>query len=260
MIDASAALLLAGAGFAGGVVTSMVGGASLITFPALIAAGLPPIIASASNTVAMTPSSFVAAAAARKRLPAWRPAFRRIVVVSLLGSAAGATLLLLTPERAFMTLVPVLIGLATLLFAFSPHIHRWTFRHGDDPALHTARADRIGLVLLGPVAVYIGFFGAGAAIMLLAILSLGHTGDFRTVNALKNLIAGFMSVVAIVIFVVSGLVAWPHAAAMCVGGIAGGLVGERLVRVVPAVVVRWVVIVVGCVMTWVYAQKYWVGQ
>jgi uncharacterized membrane protein YfcA len=159
-----------------------------------------------------------------------------------------------------MTLVPLLIGLATLLFAFSRHIHRWTFRHGDDPALHTARADRIGLVLLGPVAVYIGYFGAGAAIMLLAILSLGHTGDFRTVNALKNLIAGFMSIVAIAIFVVSGLVAWPHAAAMCAGGIAGGLVGERLVRVVPAGVVRWIVIVVGCAMTWVYARKYWYPQ
>jgi uncharacterized membrane protein YfcA len=256
-MDAASMLLLAGAGLAGGTVTAMVGGASLITFPALLAAGLPPVIAAASNTVAMTPSNFVAAAADYKRLPGWKPAFHRITIISLVGSAIGAWLLLSTPERAFMAMVPLLIGVATLLFAFSRQIRRWTFRHGDDPAIHSARADRIGLMLLAPVAVYVGYFGAGAGIMLMAILSLGHTGDFRTVNALKNLIGGFMSVVAIGIFIFTGMVAWPQALAMGVGAVCGGFLGERLVRVVPGPVVRWVVIVVGCAVTATYGYRYW---
>jgi hypothetical protein len=86
--------------------------------------------------------------------------------------------------------VPVLIGVATVLFAFSGNVRGWIVRHGEDPALHSARADRIGLVLLAPVSVYAGYFGAGTSIMLLAILSLGPASDFRSVNALKNLLSG----------------------------------------------------------------------
>src|SRR6185295_15859950 len=149
------------------------------------------------------------------------------------------------------------IGLSTLLFAFSRHIRRWTFRHSDDPALHSARADRIGIILLGPVAVYIGYFGAGASIMLLAILTLGRNTDYRTVNALKNLVGGLMALVAIAIFIVGDMVAWRYTIAMCVGGIVGGWIGGRLVHAIPAEVVRWTVILVGCTITAIYGHRYW---
>ena len=95
-----------------------------------------------------------------------------------------------------MELVPLLTGVATALFAFAGNVRGWIVRHGEDPALHSARADRIGLVLLAPVAVYAGYFGAGTSIMLLAILSLGPPSNFRTVNALKNLLSGLSGVVA----------------------------------------------------------------
>ena len=256
-MDTTTALLLVAAGFAGGIVTAIVGGASLITFPALLAAGLPPVIAVATNAVATTPASFTAAVADRHWLPAWQPAYWRVIGVATVGSGAGALLLIFTPERALMTLVPLLIGMATAVFALSGRIRAWIFRHAADPAVHSARADRLGLVLLAPTAVYIGYFGAGAAVMLLAILSLGHDRDFRTANVLKNLLAGVTSVIAVAIFVVSGSVAWPQTIAMMAGAFAGGYAGARLARVIPAAFLRLVVIVVGCVVTAVFAGRYW---
>ena len=239
--------------------TAIVGGSSLITFPAMLAAGLPPVIASASNTVALTPSSFIAAAADRERMPAWKPSFYATAAVSVIGSAAGALLLLSTPEKAFLSLVPLLIGAATLLFAFSGQIRVWVFRHAGDPALHSARADRLGLVLLAPVAVYGGYFGAGMSVMLLAILSLGHAGDFRTVNVLKNLLSGLISTVAVVIYIAQSAVAWPETLAMAAGALVGGYAGGRLARVVPSEVLRRVVIVIGSILTVYYAWRYWWG-
>jgi uncharacterized membrane protein YfcA len=256
-MDDTTALLLFAAGFAGGIVTAVVGGASLITFPALLAAGLPPVVAVATNAVATTPASFAAAATDRHWLPAWQPAFWRVFAVATIGSGAGALLLIFTPERALMTLVPLLIGMATAVYAFAGRIRAWIFRHAADPAVHSARADRVGLVLLAPTAIYIGYFGAGAAVMLLAILSLGHDRDFRTANVLKNLLAGVTSVVAVLVFIVSGSVAWPQTTAMMAGSVAGGYAGARMARIIPAPFVRVLVIVVGCVVTAVYAQRYW---
>jgi uncharacterized membrane protein YfcA len=258
-VDAATALLMLSAGFAGGIVTAMVGGASLITFPALLAVGLSPLIAVASNAVATTPGSFAAAATDRRWLPAWKPEFYRVIAVATIASGAGALLLIFTPERALMAIVPLLIGTATAVFAFAGRIRAWIFRHAADPATHSARADRLGLALLVPTAVYIGYFGAGAGVMLLAILSLGPDRDFRSANVLKNLLGGLTSVIAIVIFAVSGSVAWPHTLVMAAGSFAGGYAGARLARVVPASSVRVVVIAVGCVVTAVYARRYWSG-
>lgn len=256
-MDSATIALLAAAGFAGGIVSSIVGGASLITFPALLAAGLPPILATASNAVAMTPSSFVAAAVDYRLLPSWNPTFHRVIAVAAIGSALGACLLMWTPEQAFKSLVPVLLGLTTALFACAARIRAFIFRHGDDPAMHSARADRLGLVLLAPVTVYGGYFGAGMGVMLLAILSLGHVGDFRTINVLKNLLSGLSSVVAVIIFIANGMVAWPHTLSMAAGGIIGGYVGGRLAGVIPAHFLRWIVIIAGSTITLVCAQRYW---
>jgi len=117
-VDGLSALLLFAAGLAGGVVTAMVGGASLITFPALLAAGLPAIVANASNTVALTPGNLAAGLADLERTPRWDRSFAGLAAVSVAGSVAGATLLLATPERAFTAVVPALIGFATFLFDF----------------------------------------------------------------------------------------------------------------------------------------------
>lgn len=250
-------LMLLGAGLAGGIVTAVVGGSSLITFPAMLAAGLPPVIASTSNTIALTPSTFIAALADFERMPRWQASFYAIAGVSVIGSAGGALLLLWTPEKAFMTVVPLLIGAATVLFALAGRARAWIFRHTEDAAANSARADRLGLALLAPVAVYGGYFGAGMSVMLLAILSLGRIGDFRTVNVLKNLLSGLTSIVAVVIFIIQGAVSWPETLAMMLGAMIGGFAGGRLVRVIPARVLYWIVIVAGGFFTLAFARRYW---
>jgi len=253
-MDAQGGLLLFGAGLAGGVVTAIVGGASLITFPALLAAGLPPIVANASNTVAMTPGNFMAGLADLERRPRWDRSFLALLLVCAGGSVAGALLLLVTPEKAFTAGVPLLIGFATLLFAQAGRIRQWILSR---PAGRRGAGAGPGLLWFAPVAVYGGYFGAGMSVMLLALLSLSRGEDFRATNVLKNLLSGLTSFVAVIVFLVQGVVAWPSTLTMMAGALIGGFLGGRLVRVLPPAVVRWVVIALGSVLTLVYAWRYW---
>jgi uncharacterized protein len=253
-MDAQAGLILFGAGLAGGVVTAIVGGASLITFPALLAAGLPPIIANASNTVAMTPGNLMAGLADLERRPRWDRSLVGLLLVCVGGSVAGALLLLVTPEKAFTAVVPLLIGFATVLFAQSGRIRRWILSRPRGSA-HGSRGS--GALWFVPVAIYGGYFGAGMSVMLLALLSVSRGDDLRATNVLKNLLSGLTGVVAVAVFLLKGMVAWPFTLAMMAGALVGGFLGGRLVRVLPAEVVRVIVIAAGVVLTLVYAWRYW---
>jgi uncharacterized protein len=251
-MDAQSGLLLFGAGLAGGVVTAMVGGASLITFPALLAGGLPAVIANASNTVALTPGNLVAALADAERRPRWDRSLMAVSAVCVAGSGAGATLLLLTPEKAFTAVVPLLIGFATLLFALSGPIRTSIVSRAS-----TSGGAGSATLLFAPVAVYGGYFGAGMSVMLLAILSVSRPGDFRAINVIKNLLSGLTSAVAVAVFVAQGVVAWPPTVVVMAGAALGGFAGGRLVRVVSPELMRWIVIAVGTILTAVYARRYW---
>jgi uncharacterized protein len=253
-VDAQSALMLFGAGLAGGVVTAIVGGASLITFPALLATGLPAIVANASNSVALTPANFIAAFADLPRRPRWDRSLGSLIAVSIAGSVAGAVLLLLTPEKAFTAIVPVLIGVATILFAVSGRIRLWIAGRTTVGAGTSAGA---GTLLFVPVAVYGGYFGAGMSVMLLAILAVSRAGGYRANNVIKNLLSGLTSLVAVVVFVSQGVVAWPPTMVVMTGGLLGGFVGGRLARLVPEDLVRWIVITVGAVLTVIYATRSW---
>jgi uncharacterized protein len=256
-MDGESALLLFGAGVAGGVVTAIVGGASLITFPALLATGLPAIVANASNSVALTPANFIAGLADLKRRPPWDRSLAGLMVIAVAGSVAGALLLLVTPEKAFTAIIPLLIGTATILFAVSGPIRLWIASRPAGGARRDGAAGGLGVLLFAPVAVYGGYFGAGMSVMLLALLSVCRADEFRANNVLKNLLSGLTGLVAVIVFVVQGVVAWPPTLVMMAGGLAGGFLGGRLVRVLPAELVRWVVITVGTVLTLVYAWRYW---
>jgi uncharacterized membrane protein YfcA len=196
-VDSHTGLLLFAAGLAGGIVTAMVGGASLICFPALLAAGLPPIVANASSTVALTPGNLVAGFADLERMPRWDRAFASLALIAVAGSVAGAALLLATPEKAFTAVVPVLIGFATILFALSGRIRLWILSRTADRTPSTG----LSSLLFAPVAVYGGYFGAGMSVMILAILSVSRADEFRTANVIKNLLSGLTSFVAVVVFV-----------------------------------------------------------
>jgi uncharacterized protein len=256
-METPAVLLLFAAGLAGGVVTAIVGGSSLITFPALLTVGLPPIVANASNTVATTPGNFAAGLADLGRLPRWDRSFVGLVVVAVAGSITGAALLLVTPERAFTAMVPVLIGLATILFGLSDRIRSWLASPPKAGRGAAMSSEALRLLLFAPVAVYGGYFGAGMSVMILAILSISLSHDFRAINVLKNLLAGLTGAVAVVVFVAQGKVAWAPVMVMMAGGLTGGVLGGRLVRVLPPPLVRCIVLTGGVVLTAVYGWRYW---
>src|SRR5215470_16456459 len=155
-MDIGIGALLFGAGLAGGVANAMAGGATLFTFPAMIASGLLPIVANASNAVAVTPGHFVAALSDRAQLPRPDQALVGALAATVVGSAVGAVLLLITPERLFTLLVPALIAIATLVFALGQRIH------ATDAQSHSPRSELLRWALLVPTSIYGGYFGGGA--------------------------------------------------------------------------------------------------
>ncbi|WP_246731383.1 sulfite exporter TauE/SafE family protein [Methylocapsa sp. S129] len=247
------AFLLFLAGVAGGIVNAVAGGATLITFPAMLAAGLPPIVANASNAVAISPGHLIAALADREKLPPFDRLLALALATAVVGGIIGALLLLALPDRLFVLPVPALIGFATLLFAFAPQIQAWAERRRNGAAPSAAG----GLAALAAASVYGGFFGAGLGVILTAVLSIAAPNDIRKVKALKNLLATGVSLAAIGIFVFQGVVQWRETAFMLAGALLGGYAGGHLVRTLPAKIVRGFVIVAGAAMTIVYAQRYW---
>jgi len=253
-MDIGIGALLFGAGLAGGVANAMAGGATLITFPAMLAGGLPPIVANASNAVAVTPGHLVAAFADRARLPPFDRALGLALAASFVGGALGAILLLATPERLFTLLVPALIGIATLVFALGRQGLGRSVRSG---VIDGARSERLRSALLVPMAVYGGYFGGGSGVMYLAVLVVTGREDIRQANVLKNLLASVVSAVTIAIFVIQGVVSWPETIVMLLGAVLGGFLGGRLIAVLSPATVRAIVILAGTAMTLVYAWRYW---
>src|SRR5690349_17316112 len=248
-MDIGIGTLLFGAGLAGGLANALAGGATLFTFPAMIASGLPPIVANASNAVAVTPGHFVAALSDRAQLARPDQAFVGALVATVVGGALGALLLLVTPERLFTLLVPALIGIATLVFALGRRVHA-----------HEAPGARSGLLrwaLLLPTSIYGGYFGGGSGVMYLAVLVVTGRETIRQANVLKNLLASVVSAVTIIVFVIQDIVSWPETIVMLTGAVAGGFLGGRLVTVLAPTTVRVIVIFAGTLMTMVYAWRYW---
>lgn len=249
-MDLGIAGLLAGAGVIGGVMNAVAGGATLITFPAMLAAGLPPIIANASNAVAVSPGNLVAAIADRSQLPAFDRRALVAVATACIGGMVGALLLLATPESLFTRLVPPLLGAATLIFASQRRINATA-------AGHRAQRAHLRSAALLPAAVYGGYFGAGLGVMLLAVLAVTGREEIRAANAFKNLLSAGVSLATISIFTLQGVVRWPETLVMLGGAILGGVIGGRLNAVLPPALVRAVVIAIGGAMTLVYGYRYW---
>jgi uncharacterized membrane protein YfcA len=251
------ALMLLAAGVAGGTLSALVGGASLIVFPAMLAAGVPPIMAVASINMAIVPGNFLAAMSDRSQLPKMDRAFLGLLFTSLVAAGAGAMLLVLTPERVFELLVPLLLGFGTALFAYSRPVGDWlgklSFRKGGA----TLHPRAVGLVMIVPVSIYGGYFGAGVGVVLIAVLSVATAGDYRAANATKNLVGSLNSLVAAAIFAAQGVIAWTPMLLVATGGIAGGLAGAHVARILPLDAARWMVIAFGALLTAIYAWRYW---
>src|SRR6476659_329318 len=243
--------LLVAAGIAGGCMAAIVGGAAVTTFPALLAAGLPPVMATAANTVALTPGLFLAAIYDRSQLPPFDRSFVAVALASIAGAVIGAVLLVLTPERVFSALVPLLLGFATVLFAYAGRISTWLATRGD------ARRFTHSPAVVLPVSVYGGYFGSGVGVLMLGVLSVGTAGNYRSANVTKNLVTGLNSATATVIFAAQGVVSWPATLLMMAGTLVGGLIGARLAQVMPNHAARTLVVFVGALLTAVFAWRYW---
>jgi uncharacterized membrane protein YfcA len=249
--------LLIGAGLLGGTISAAIGGAGIVTFPALLATGLSPVSAAACNLTALTPCNFVAAMTDPTQLPRWDRAFIVLLVASSIGATLGAVLLLVTSERIFEFLVPLLLGFATVLFAYSARISAWLRRRADEIVARDPHASSHSVAALVPVSIYGGYFGAGAGVMLLAVLAVGTGGDYRAANVMKNLVTSLNSVIAAVVFIVQGIVVWPQTLAMMIGAIIGGVLGSWLARSLPREVMRVLIVAMGVLLTAVFAHRYW---
>lgn len=245
------------AGTAGGAIASIVGGASLVTFPILVAFGLPPLVAATTNIVALAPGILSAAYWDRSQLPAFNGSFAALVLASLIGAALGALLLLATPVKVFAALVPLLLGFATILFACSRRFSRFmrdrAARSGGNPPGRWGST----LAVLLPVSFYGGYFGAGVGVLLLGVLSIGTGGDYRAANVTKNLVTSLNSVAAAVVFTAFGAVSWPHCLIMMAGGMAGGLIGAKVAQIAPREIMHYAVVIIGAALTVLFAWRYW---
>jgi uncharacterized membrane protein YfcA len=239
-VDAGTIVLLAGAGFGAGAVNAVAGGGSLISFPALLAAGYPSVTANVTNSVAVLPGYAGGSLAYRRELAGQGDRIRALLPASVLGTAAGAALLLLSPESVFETIVPWLILAACGLLALQPRVAGVTARHrhhrGSTVALHAG-------LFLGSV--YGGYFGAGLGIMLLALLGALLPDDLQRLNALKGVLSLIVAAVAAVVFALFGPIAWDAALIVGAASLAGGAAGVRVARRLPEPVLRAVVITYG---------------
>ena len=245
MTETQGVLLLV-ASVATGIINAIAGGGTLITFPALLACGLDPVTANASNSVALWPGSLAAMIALRRDLrPAW-PWMAVLLPSSLVGGLAGAMLLLVTPARTFAAIVPFLILFASALFAFQAPVQRWFQRETSvEPQPGWRPGLLLGQFLLG---MYGGYFGAGFGIMMIAGLSvLGMTSIMRMI-VLRNACALAANGIAASYFVAATAVSWPHIGVLMVGQVIGGYLGARLTTRLPAIVVRRLVVGIGVVL------------
>jgi uncharacterized membrane protein YfcA len=251
-MDAADIVLLAVAGLAAGAVNAVAGGGSLISFPALLAAGLPSVTANVTNAVAVLPGYLGGTVAYRRELEGQRHRAIALAVTTAAGAVAGAALLLATSEDVFEAIVPFLIlGGCALLAAqpvLSKRLEPAERGHGEhrSPRLHA------GAFLS---AVYGGYFGAGLGIMLLAVLALSLDDDLQRLNALKGLLSFVIGAAAVAIFVGFGPVRWGAAAVMAVASFAGGHGGVAIARRLPANVLRGLVIAFGVgVSIWLFVD------
>lgn len=243
-------VLLFLAAILGGTLNAVAGGGSFITFPSLIFGGVGAINANATSTVALWPGTLASLWAYRKELATQQRGFLFVLSgTSLIGGILGALLLLNTPASTFVHLIPYLLLLATLLFAFSGQITKF-LRVRNIEKTRISRRSLAGISFMQLIiAIYGGYFGAGIGILMLATLALMGMDNIHEMNAVKTLLTMFINGVAVIIFIIAGIVAWTEAIVMLAGAIIGGYGAAYFARKIDQKYVRGFVIVVGLTLT-----------
>ena len=233
----------------GGILNSIAGGGSFITFPALLFFGVPPISANATNTFASCAGYLSGAYAFREELYSHRKELPPIILISIAGGVSGAWLLLQTPESVFRGIIPWLLLFATLLFIFGAKLNS-TIKEFAARHQHASAIGRLllALMLLG-ICVYGGFFNAGLGIIVLSYLALAGYSNISTMNGIKLLVSSTISLIAIIIFISNGAIAWLEGMSVLGGALVGGYVAARVSRKLPPKLVKGFIVVVSSGVT-----------
>lgn len=241
--------LLVAAAFGAGVLNTIAGGGTFLTFPALVFLGVPPVAANATSAVAVFPGYLAGAIGFGRELRSiGKEGLGRLVLVALLGGLVGASLLLVSSDEAFALIVPFLLFAATLSFLFGDRLRAAAARHAGGITPFGAT----GLFL---VSVYGGYFNGGLGIVLLALFALWGMSGIHVMNGLKNGISFAVSIISVATFALAGLVAWPLAIVMMVASSIGGYAGAPIARALPRRVVWGVIVVTGFVMSAIFAIR-----
>jgi uncharacterized membrane protein YfcA len=231
------------AGMAAGTINVVVGSGTLLTFPTLLAFGVPPVTANVSNTIGLVPGVASGVVGYRRELRGQRARVVRLGSASVLGGITGAVLLLVLPDGAFRAIVPVLILLGLLLVVVQPRVSEWV------DARHEGARDEFGPWWVWPAVfgtgVYGGYFGAAQGVILMGVLGIGIADSMQRLNGVKNVLAGLVNGVAGLIFLVVADVDWTVVALIAAGSVVGGQLGATVGRRLSPLVLRVVIVIVG---------------
>jgi hypothetical protein len=244
-------LLIALAALVAGAINALAGGGTLLTFPMLIAVGIPPVAANMTNTVALCPGYLGGILAQFKDLQGQERRLWLFIPAGIVGGLIGGFLLQVTDEHLFRALVPYLILIAAGLLASQKPVRAWLTRRKEssEPAMNT---DIWGLLPVGVATIYGGYFGAGLSVIILAVLGLVIDDSLTRQNALKQVVSFSTNMAAAVFFVFTGKIVWPVAVVMFVGALLGGALGGKLAGLVKPSVLRQVVVIIGVVVAIIY--------
>lgn len=239
------ALILFFAAFVAGVLNSIFGGGSFVSFPILLLTGVPPIHANATNTAALWPGTVASTAAYRREVAAHARLLPLLTIVGAAGGVIGAKILLRTPQSTFMRLIPWLLLAGTLLFVYGARVARWVRERTQHRPRVSAATRGVTVVLLLLISVYIGYFGAGVGILVAAVFALMGLESMHAINGLRTYLVSVSNLVAIVTFIAAGAVLWPQALVMVSGAALGGYGGAHYAQKMDSRRVRQLVIVIG---------------
>lgn len=257
-MNLSQATILFFAALAAGAINAVAGGGSFFTFPSLLFVGIPPVNANATNTVAVWPGQVASIGGYRRQLRnlSWTTVMP-LLVTGILGGVLGGWTLLKTPQTTFLRLVPWLILAATIIFTLSGRVTHWVRQRSSSREHHEFATGR-GVVFQLFIAFYIGYFGAGAGILILAMLALLGMDEIHTMNALKALLTTVSNGVAMLLFIFSHAVYWPETILMVVASMLGGYFGAHFAQKTKPEYIRAIVIAIGFTLSiYYFARQIW---
>ena len=240
-------ILIFAVGILVGAINGMAGGASVISYPVLLATGMSPVNAAISNALGVTPANFFALISVRHQIRAYFQEYKKLITISIIGSSVGAIALLTVPPGVFEKMVPFLLLFASLSFLIKAKPVR---------SARQALLEKIGIAASG---LYCGYFGPGQGVMVIAVLARDIRRDPKTLNTAKNLIVGLTSLISNIIYIFSGRADWPVVIALLLGASIGGTVGGRWAARMPTAVYRGLILTVGFGASVWFFKKYYLG-